>query len=160
MAKNAPAGKLTFSATQGSADAFVQSEITTGLDSLGTGGIALRVLEIVTRRPLLPGVSCNLEMSITRTSQNAVPSLTERALIWSLFCGVSFTTSGATYQSDLTARWQPQPDANVIVVESTLFFQLDSANTSASNVVTGYILFEQVKITETDRLALLAQSLA
>ena len=158
--KNTPAGKLIFTATQGSNDAFVEAEVETGLNQVGSGAkIAYRILEVGVRLSVLPQTNgAQMEFTLTRQSQASIPTLSERSLIWAFTRYATLTTSGANFQEQII-RWQPVDAANVIIVENPLYVQLDSASTSASNSAVGYILYEQVSITEVERLALIAQSL-
>lgn len=160
MAKNTPAGRLIFTATQGSADAFVQAEVETGLNQVGIGGkIAYRILEIGVQFQLMVEVDSWVGLSLTRQSMSALPNMNERSLIYKETRQVAITTSGQMYVPDLVSRWQPLEAQNLIIVENPIYVQVDSDGTSNANTVYGYVLYEQVAITETERLALIAQSL-
>lgn len=158
-AKTTPAGRLVFSLVQGSADAFVQAEIETGLQQVGQA-YGYRVIEIGVKVSPLPFVdACYFDLTFTRQSVAATPSLNDRSLIWGYSRAVELATSGA-YTQEQIVRWQPPDAANVIVVENPLYVQLDSGSTSIAMSATGYILYESVKLTDTERLSLIAQSLA
>lgn len=155
--KNRPAMRLTFSATQGSNDAFKEVEINTGLSTLG--GTAYRVLEIGVEIPMLPNVACSMEVTLSRQSQTSIPALDDRSLIYKRRNGLTFTTSGAAWQGNLVERWQPIDAANLILVEEVIYCQLDSTSTGTASTIAGYILIEPLTISEADRTALIAQSL-
>lgn len=159
-----PAGKLTFTATEGSADAFVQEEIETGLQVANVTGVktstAYRIIEIVAKVTALPFVDgCYFDLTFTRQSKAATPTLADRTLIWAYSREVELATSGAFPQEQIV-RWQPAPGTNVLIVENPIYVQLDSGATSLSMSTTGYILYEPVTVSEVDRLALLSQSLS
>lgn len=155
--KNSPAIRLTFTATQGSADAFVEAEITTGLSTLDRS--AYRILEIGVQLPGIPAVNgANLEVSLSRQSQAAIAAMNDRSLLFRESAYLALATSGVAYQNT-TRRWQPIDAANLIVVEETLYFQLDSSGTSNANTVKGYILVDLLSVSEADKVALIAQSL-
>ena len=152
-----PAMRLVFSATQGSADAFVETEIQTGLSTLGK--TAYRILEVGLQLSNIPNVNgANIEFALSRASDTTVAAINDRSMLYRNYASVIFTTSGATYQPSVY-RWQPLEDANVIIVEEVIYAQLDSGSTSQTNVAKGYILIEPLDITEADRTALIAQSL-
>lgn len=155
-----PALRLTWTATQGSADAFIEVAIPTGLQSVGAGAsTAIRIIELGIETAAMPEVDCNWEVAITRQSMAAIPNVSERSLLNKFKWQIALTTSGMIYVPDLVKRWQPAEAANVILVESSIYCQLDSAGTGASNGVTGYLLGEYIKVSESERLQLVAQSL-
>jgi len=162
MALKNIANRLVFSCTQSGADTFTEESFETGLATIGQGAnIALRIIEIGVQFSF-PSAEADsyIEVAVTRQSQAAIPQLTERSLILKLSKRFSITTSGAVYVPDNVQRWQPSPEASVLVVENPLYIQVASGATGSANVAYGYMLYEQVKITENERLSLLAQSLA
>lgn len=160
MAKNTPALRLTFTAVQGSADAFVEVAVPTGLVSVGSGAkTGIRILEIAVEQSSFAEVDSSYEVAATRKTMAAMPTSDEPSLLFKSRKQVSITTSGSIFIPDLVHRWQPQEAANIIIVEANVYIQLDSTGSSLTNAIYGYLLGEYVTVTETERLQLVAQSL-
>lgn len=153
-----PLSYITGSATQGSADAFVESQIATAL--AGQTGRAFRIREIgfefVAQSPVAAGAV--YELAISRRSQAAMPNVTDRNVIVKDKRIYGYVTSGL-YALDYMRRYTYTEDDNVLVVEDPLYLQLDSAATTAVNTVYCRIGYELVNISANDRLALALQSL-
>lgn len=146
--------------TQGSADAYAQADITTGLE--GVLNRAIRIRELLVQWPLamIGNVNAqNVELSLTRTSQAAMPTLASLGLFWRDQRRVAFTTSGAIWGSVVDRIKYDEAD-ELLVVEPTIYFQIDSASTSASNSASVRIGYELVSIGELERLNLRLESLA
>jgi len=144
-------------ATQGSADAFVQAEIATALS--GQTSRAMRIREILFEYTAQHFANNSVrEVCISRRSMSAMPNITDRNVIakWTT-CAV-LTTSGAAV-TQLVNRLQFSEDDELLVVEDPLYLVLDSATTSLTNVVYCRIGYELVNINANDRLQLALQSL-
>jgi hypothetical protein len=149
---------LTGTATQGGADAFVQSEIATAL--AGLTNVAFRVREI---RFQLPGNissvdNSNYQIALSRRSKAAMPAITDRDVLafWDIAC--KFTTSGLAYFPRYVS-YRYGEDDDLLIVEDPIYLVVDSAATAAANVVNCAIGYERATITQLDRLSLLTQSL-
>jgi len=142
--------------TQGSNDAFVQNTMATAL--LNTSGICFLLRELVVEWPAPFANGADLQLSLTRKTFAAVPALTEKSLIWSARRTLGLTTSGAALINRVE-RFTWNQDDNLTLVEDPLYWQLDSASTSASNVVNLRIGVVQAKITDLEKVALVAASL-
>jgi hypothetical protein len=148
---------LTASATQGSADAFVQAEMATALS--GIGNVAYRVREVLFEfSSIINGVSSDIAACIARRSKAAMPNVTDRDVLVKIWMQVKFTTSGAQNQHQVQ-RLTFTEDDELLVVEDPLYLVVDSASTALSNVVYARIGYERVSISALDRLSLLTQSL-
>lgn len=144
-------------ATQGGADAFVQSSITTGL--LNDDSTAWRVRCIEWFVPSLPGVDSNFQAALMRKSMNAMPAVTDwNALIREIAFSVDFTTSGLNYQNNFV-RETFDRDLDLIIVEDPIYFCCDSNATAAANLFSVRIGVEPRKITTTEKLQLVAAAL-
>jgi hypothetical protein len=143
--------------TQGSADAFVQATEYTGIDPSGGKGWMLTRLEVAI--PVLPGIqalSADAEMhwSVSRDSKTAVVSLDDADSIAMGGFFNSLTTSG---QVLVPALFVHEFAPGIIVVEPTIFFQLDSTATGLANVNDFRLYYEEVKLSEVDILRMLTQ---
>lgn len=144
--------------TQGSNDAFAQAELPTGLAAIGNQ--AFRVKEIIINTSALPAVNgCNSAASLTRKSFAASPAVTERSLIIKQARTMRLTTSGATIEQQ-PGIYKYVNEDDLLIVEDPLYIQISSAATAQLNAAIFRIGYEQVRITEVDRLAILAATLA
>lgn len=146
--------------TQGSADAFATSSISTGLAGLTRQ--AMRIRELLVQWPVLSIASLNgsvVELALTRTVPTAIPTLASLGLIWFGSRISRFTTSGQAW-GPLTERYTWAEDDENLVVEDAINLSIDSATTSGSNVALARIGFEIVNISELERLNLRLDSLA
>jgi hypothetical protein len=147
---------LTGSATQGSADAFVQAEISTALS--GQTQRAFRVREVLFEHPLIAGNGANIAISLSRRSKTAEPVITDRDVMAKVNVSVSLTTSGA-FPLERVRRLTWAEDDELLIVEDPIYLVVDSASTGAANTVYCRIGYELVNISAVDRLTLLTQSL-
>lgn len=146
--------------TQGSADAFIQATVSTGL--FGQTKIAYRLREILLEFSSTQGVagtSSQWEVSLTRKSFAAMPTTLEKSLIWKWKRSNVLVTSGMV-TADTAVRVTFQESDNILVVEDPIYAQLDSNGTSATNVVYLRLGYERVAVSDVDRLTLIANSLA
>lgn len=146
------------SVTQGGADAFAQDTIATALE--GSTGIAYRIRELEFEVPRWQNIlnASDVTLCLTRRTKSAMPLITDVDVIKKVQRQVSFNTSGAV-ATDGVFRFVYTEDENLLVVEDPLYLQIDSSATTLTQ--TGYcrIGYEQVKISDIDRLTLLTQSL-
>lgn len=148
---------LTATVTQGSNDAFAETEIPTGLAAVGN--VAFRIRELVSEIPSLAATNAvEIEVALTRKTFAAMPSVTERTLLYKRKIRVSLTTSG-TFLEECVDRVKYDADDNLLIVEDPIYLSVDSNATSASNSVRIRIGYEQIRISEVDRLQLIAQTL-
>lgn len=139
-------------ATQGSADAFVQASIDTGI--IPADGVGLRVVTMEVVHGTLSAVSADgdIQWSVTRDTKTAVTGYNDDDSI--LYDGVwwALTTSGQI-SGQLLHRY-PQVEG-VFIVEPTIYFQLDSAATGAQNTAFLRIYYEEQRLSEVDILRIL-----
>lgn len=146
---------IVASATQGSNDAFVEAEIATGLSNVARTAYRIRVIEWY--HSSLPGVDCQLEMILRRNS-SATIGYSSQAVIAGLRKVVDFTTSGAIVDEAFPNARHYSKDTELLIVEETLYLDVDSNATSQQNNCIVRIGVEQRSITENERLAILAAS--
>jgi hypothetical protein len=150
---------LTGTATQGSADAFVEAEIATAL--AGQNARAMRVREILFELPRLVPLNATIvevSVAISRRAQTALPNVTDRNVIAKVSRQIVTLTSGVAMQ-ELVHRVTFAEDDEVLLVEDPIYLDVDSTGTSASNVVRFRLGYELVNINANDRLQLALQSL-
>lgn len=145
---------LSGSVTQGSADAFASAEVATGLSTVNTG---YRVREIWYFLPAFVEVDSDITMQWSRRSATALVSSTDRRLLHSATKQVAITTSGQFVQ-DRVLRFEFPKDLDLIIVEDPIYLLIDSTGTSLANILSARIYYEQVRLTETQKLAALSES--
>lgn len=144
---------LTGSATQGSADAFAEVEFATGLSGAVRTAYRIRLIEFYV--PLFGGVTSSAECLIRRSSAAAM-SYTNAGVIAAFRRGVQFTTSGQIQQEVFPNRQVFERDADLLIVEETLYFHVDSTATTVANTFHFRIGYETRSITENERLSIMA----
>lgn len=148
---------LVGTATQGGADAFVQSEVATALTGIST--FAYRVRELIFEIPTLAGANLsNVEVCLTRRTKAAMPNISDRDVIAKFKRQTLFTTSGSQ-NFPMIERFTYSEDDDLLIVEDPLYFQLDTNATSAANTAYVRIGYERVSISAVDRLTILTASL-
>lgn len=145
--------KLVGSVQQASNDAFAEGSIATGLTSLANQAWRVELILFETSNALPNTNGATLEMALSRGSKSAMPNITDRDVLFKYRQTVGFTTSGSTYQPMI---FPFTPASELLIVEETLYFQLDSASIAAQ--VTGYFSVEvsAKRISEQQRLSILA----
>lgn len=158
MALSAPPTPLVITLTQGSADAFIEGSVLTGL----TGRQAYRVAGIAFGFPIatlnaLSAVSAfDISLAITRRSKSALPALSDNDVLhrWSV---ANFLLTSGSFNLEGDYYWVP--DFELPLVEETIYAQLDSSGTGLSLVMVVRIDVEIDTISDIDRLNLITRSL-
>jgi len=154
MALKAAAPSLVITATQGSADAFVQGSVATGLS--GNQAYNLRGIywEITADMKSLDGVQ--YELGLSRRSKTSMPVITDTDLIWKLAWQQEFATSGMV---SIPKCGYVRFEQEVPIVEELLYGVFDSAATTVANVFSLRLDIELDTMQPIDRLNLIARSL-
>jgi len=150
---------LVGTATQGSADAFVQASITTGLQAIGDIGYKIRRVSFFL--PSLIGADSAVFASVTQKSFAAFPTFNERSLVAFIYKGMELTTSGMTvdYNSGPSTTFVWDDDMDMVIATDPLYLQLDSTSTAAANVAYCRIDYQEIRLTETQRLSIMNNAL-
>lgn len=146
---------LSGAVTQGSADAFATASIATGLANLSAG---YRIRGITYDLPNPVEVDSNLQVQLVRRLPTALINLADRRLIDYYNRVTLITTSGIIQLGTVVEKWFPK-DLELLIVEDPIYFSIDSATTSLSNVATVKVYYEDVRLSETAKLSQLAESL-
>lgn len=150
---------LVASVTQASADAFVEGTIVTGLQAIGDIGYKIR--RIVFSLPPPVEVDSAVYCSVTQRSQTATPNPNTRSWLAGITRFVKLTTSGILVYEGVGPgtifTWDD--DEDMIVATDPLYFQLDSDTTSAANNCTARIDYQEVRLSETQRLSIMNNAL-
>lgn len=145
---------LTGTLTQGSADAFVQVALATGI--VPSDGMALLVtqIEVVFEPGQLAAISTDsaIFLSATRDTKTAWTNYDDPDSVWADAVAYSITTSGAAF---IDAKRVYAPPNGIVVVEPNLYVQLDSTTTGQTLVAAVRAQYEMVKVSEIDILRLL-----
>lgn len=154
MALKAPPYPLIISATQGSADAFVQGSVLTGL----TARQAYNLKSIELYLPAIAAVNnAQYQIALSRRSKAAMPNISDPDVIWAYERQVSLTTSGIAVYDRLIRYNFP---VDVPLVEDTIYLCCDSASSSASNAFIARLEVELDTISDIDRLNIVTRSLS
>jgi len=152
--KAAPLSYLRGTITQGSADAFVQSSITTGLD--GETTLCYRVRHLIVELALAEADSW-IEVAFSRKSLSAAPTWADKHVVWRHIRQAAITTSGMAVTDNVVERFFNGDE--FLIVEDPFYMILDSNGTSASNAVRYSLGYEEVRIDADMRLDLLVTAL-
>jgi hypothetical protein len=154
--KASPLSYLRGTITQGSADAFVQSSVTTGLD--GETTLCYRVRHLVFEFSLgMAEVDASYEFGFSRKSLAAVGAWSDKHVIYRYVRQLTLTTSGLISHENVIERRFDGDE--FLIVEDPLYAFLDSTGTSGANVVRYSLGYEEVRIDASERLDLLVTAL-
>lgn len=143
-------------ATQGSADAFVEVEFQTGLSNVTRSAFRIRTLEWQLGQALPSSADCMIQTMLRRNSTAALSVSNPNAVIAYFQRASDLTTSGVGIQ-ELGPNVIIYPrDLDLLIVEESLFLQVDSAATGLANVAWVRIGYEVRTITENERLSVQA----
>jgi len=143
--------------TQGGADAFKEAEEITGLDPSSGQGWLLKRLEVLFPNAAgLQGLSADsaIEWSLTRDTKAAMSNLADSDVIYQAGIFNALTTSGEIMVPGLFTYDFPD---GVLVVEPSIYAQLDSAATGLTMSAYMRLYYETVKLSEVDILRMLTQ---
>ena len=144
---------LCATATQGSADAYAETAVSTGLSNVVK--TAMRIRSIEWFLPALPSADSDISVALKRKTGSSV-AFSNVAVIAGLSKKVELTTSGSPVYEQFPNVQYYERDMDLLIVEETLYFQIDSTTTSAANVAYLRIGFEYRTVTENERLQILA----
>lgn len=148
--------KLVGSVTQGSADAYAESAIVTQLSTLSTTAWVINHI-MLERTSALPGADTDISVCISRGTKAALPTVDDRDVIFKIRKQVELVTSGMVEQN-LVDHYFPQQE--ILIVEENIYLQIDSTGTSQTNVCRMSIDVSPKRVTEAQRLAILAGRIA
>jgi len=139
--------------TQGSADAFVQASISTGIVAEDGVGLEIVALEF-TFNGLIEAIAAdsNIVWSLTRDTQTAVIGLNNTDCIIYDGIMVGLVTSGM-FSSPVRRAYSDIQ--GLFIVEPTIYFQLDSNGTGITNQMDVRIYYKEVALSEVDILRIL-----
>lgn len=142
--------------SQGSADAFAQGSINTGLSAATPVAMLIKNISVD-----LPGVTAisalgadfGMEFTLTRSTQAAIPNLNNYDCIARYGFAVPLTTSGALFLPCTFAF--PQVEGQLIV-QDTIYAQFDTNGVGSALSADFLIDYELVQLKEIEFLRLLA----
>jgi len=154
MPLKAAAAPLVITLTQGSADAFVQSSVLTGL----SGNQAYNLVGVAWQFASTVVDTNNVEYTwhINRRSKAAIALLSDTDIIMLFGFQMKLTTSGASH-NERAGYWKPE--VQIPIVEETLYACLDSTSSSTANTVILRLDVELDTMQPIDRLNLITRSL-
>lgn len=143
---------LITAVAQGSADAFAQGTINTGLS--GSDNSAFRVIGMLVELPTFVGITGNqeVEFSIARASKAAMPLLSDDDVVFKFKRRLNAATSGVAV-FDLVEEIVPENE--ILLIESQIYVQFDTAATTATNSLVLRLIVEDAKVTTDQRIAIL-----
>ena len=145
---------LRMNLLQGGADAFVQGSVATELVPADGLAILITQVEFVFKTVVNLAVvgSYITQWSLTRDTKTAVAFYDDTDCVLSDAVSGAMTTSGANGGPQ---RFFYQPPSGIIIVEDTIYGQLDSTNTTLANECDVLIQYENIKLSEVEILRLL-----
>lgn len=146
---------LSGSVTQGSADAFATASIATGLANASLG---YRVRGIRFQYPSFVEADNFIQLQLVRRIPTAIVADTDRTLIWGNTRQFGITTSGVGYAS-MFDWFAFDRDLDLLIVEDPIYFSADSNGTSNADTFRVRVYYEEVRLSETAKLAALTESL-
>lgn len=155
MALKAALTPLVLTATQGSADAFVQGSALTGL----TGRQAYNCRQItfeITNSLMALGADADFSLAVSRRSKTAMPLLSDTDVLFKWYWAYSMTTSGIAVVAN---TFVITPQIEVPIVEETLYFQVDSTGSTLTLACVARLELELDTMSDIDRLNLITRSL-
>jgi len=146
---------LSGAVTQSAADTWTVAEMATGLANATLG---YRVRGFVFGLPAPVEVDSELEIIIGRRSMATAPTIADRTLLWIFNYIRDLTTSGLIDMQ----RYPFVPidkDLDLLIVEDPIYIGCGSATTGLANTARVRLYYEEVRLTETAKLAALTESL-
>lgn len=157
MAARPQLSYLWLSLVQGGADGFIQTQQSTPIQS---AGFAMRIRELTWIWPRLTmAANQQVQLAVSRKSFAAMPALTEKTLVYYDEARSEILTSGAIVWTPARQRVFSEDEAPAIV-EPTLYAQFDSNGTGLTSTVVLRVGYLVEKISDVDRLTILANTLA
>jgi hypothetical protein len=155
--------RLYATVTQGGADAFAQNSFLTGLEGQTrqaylVNGVGYEF--VLPAPPTFPRAVANqdIQLCMTRRSKTAMPLNSDVDVIKKFAWASGYSTGvGAAPLFPMIDEWVPP--GRTLIVESSIYIQIDSTATTAIWAALVWIDVEIVNISEVDRLTLLTQSL-
>lgn len=150
--------RITGSALQGGADAYVEASINTALTGQTRQGYNVTRITFEGANWAFGGSGVfEYEVALSRRSKAAMPDIDDPDVILKWAPAFRLSTSGG-FQGDKIIEFLP-PDRSMIIVEDPIYLELDSNNTAGANNVIAVIEFEVITLSEVDRLSILVNSL-
>lgn len=150
---------LVITLTQGSADAFVQSSVLTGLSGNQAWDVRRIQIEFPPAQVALLAGDTEVTVTLTRRSKAAIPLMSDSDVIAKFAFANPMLTSGSSYVPCVVDL--PTPEGiEIPIVEETIYAQLDSSTTTLTwaNVVVR-LEARLDTMQPVDRLNLIARSL-
>lgn len=145
---------LSGSVVQGSADAFATAAIATGIASVNLG---LRVRRIEFSIPYPAEVDSSIDVEVTRRLPTAMLGLADRRSLIYRNYKMMLTTSGQVIWPQVIAHDFPK-DFELLIVEDPIYLSVDSTGTSATSTLVARIYYEEVRLTDVQKLSALQES--
>jgi len=157
MALNSATTPLVISATQGSADAFVQGSVITGLSGRQAYNLKQIAFELTTTQVSgWTATNAWVEACVSRRSKTAMPNLSDNDVIYKWAFQFMIATSGGAIFPRTHVYVFP---LEVPLVEETLYLVLDSTSTAVVQSCVARLEVELDTISDIDRLNLITRSL-
>jgi hypothetical protein len=141
-------------ATQGGADAFIETSVATGIES--ANGVILKLSLVEVKFPASTFYTLAADMfmgwSLTRDTKATIVNYDDADCLMAGGTELTLITSGCV---NIPNSYLYAPPDGIFMAEPTLYFQLDSTGTGAANVAYVRIHYTEVKASEIDILRLL-----
>ena len=146
---------LSGTLTQGSADAFVQLAMDTGIEP--ENGVGLKIERIQfqgkdTDTAWQVAAAQFMYLALSRDTKTAVPELTDTDCIWKKSLELGMTTSGHKF---FPRSFEEVAPDGLIIVEPIVYAQLDSTSFAQALDFDVRLYYSEVKLSEIEILRLL-----
>lgn len=157
MALDAATTPLAIALTQGSADAFVQGSVLTGLTGRQAYNVKAIMIEFLSSSGLYTvAADSEVSVAITRRSKTSMPNLADSDVLYKRIFNFALVTSGVAYFNGVEIY---VPQIEMPLVEETIYAQLDSTGTTLTLAAVVRLEVELDTMSDIDRLNLIARSL-
>lgn len=155
MAKEKSGGSVILrgSAVQGAANAFVQSNLLTGLVTSGTDALVVKQFTFEVPAIVVAAAgNTEIELVVSRASKAAMPNIFDDDILfkhkWTVNVG-----AGGTYHQQPVVQFVPPYE--IVTIEDTLFFDVKTLNCNAA--ITAYVslVCQPASVTDSEKVGLL-----
>jgi len=146
--------RLIATATQLVADGFVSVPINTGL---GQGNVGFSLQSILAEWPFFTAANLsNMEWCLSRVNKASMPTVVDNDILVKQKRHLLYGGSGA-FMYDLVQEYVP--DSDIIIIESVIYLLFDTNLSAVVNTVNLAIDVDTVKVSDSERITILQNSL-
>jgi hypothetical protein len=146
--------QLIATVTQGAANGFIQGTINTGLSATLNTGYKLTQIDVEWPDLLPAGATALIrEYSLTRASKASVPALSDDDVLWR--DKTFILPIGAAYSIVLDQLTSERPSDDILLIEEQIYIGFKTLNCTLAGSLIIKLTVEPVKVTDSQRIAIL-----